>query len=84
VDVGHGWLISALPPAGAAVQPSDESGTHEVYFMCDGLKPEMATLAKKNVECLWFRKRDGVPFIRTVGGSLRLNLIPSRLLYSQG
>jgi len=51
VDAGLGWLIFALPPAEAAVHPSDESGTQEVYFMCDDLKAEMASLAKKNVEC---------------------------------
>jgi hypothetical protein len=51
VDAGHGWLIFALPPAEAAVHPSDESGTQEVYFMCDDLKAEMASLAKKNVAC---------------------------------
>jgi catechol 2,3-dioxygenase-like lactoylglutathione lyase family enzyme len=51
VDAGHGWLIFALPPGEAAVHPSDGSGTQEVYFMCDDLKSEMASLAKKNVEC---------------------------------
>jgi len=51
VDAGHGWLIFALPPAEAAVHPSDKSGTQEVYFMCDDLKAEMASLANKNVEC---------------------------------
>jgi hypothetical protein len=51
VDAGHGWLIFALPPAEAAVHPSDEGGTQEVYFMCDDLKAEMASLANKNVEC---------------------------------
>ena len=51
VDAGHGWLIFALPPAEAAVHPSDESGTQEVYFMCDDLKAEIASLAKKGVKC---------------------------------
>jgi len=51
VDAGHGWLIFALPPAEAAVHPSDDGSTQEVYFMCDDLKAEMASLAKKNVEC---------------------------------
>ena len=51
VDAGHGWLIFALPPAEAAVHPSDESGTQEVYFMCDDLKAQMASLAKMNVKC---------------------------------
>ena len=51
VDAGHGWLIFALPPGEAAVHPSDESDAHELYFMCDDLKAEMASLAKKGVEC---------------------------------
>jgi hypothetical protein len=50
VDAGHGWLIFALPPAEAAFHPSDEN-VHELYFMCDDLKGEMASLAKKNVKC---------------------------------
>jgi catechol 2,3-dioxygenase-like lactoylglutathione lyase family enzyme len=51
VDAGHGWLIFALPPGEAAVHPSAESGAHELYFMCDDLKVEMAFLKKKGVEC---------------------------------
>ena len=51
VDAGHGWLIFALPPGEAAVHPSHESRAHELYFMCDDLKVEMASLKKKGVEC---------------------------------
>ena len=51
VDAGHGWLIFALPPGEAAVHPSDESGAHELYFMCDSLKGEMDELGKKGVKC---------------------------------
>jgi hypothetical protein len=50
VDAGHGWLIFALPPAEVAFHPS-ENDTHELYFMCDDLKSEMASLAKKGVKC---------------------------------
>jgi len=50
VDAGHGWLIFALPPAEAAVHPSDGSGAHELYFMCDDLEAELASLAKRNVK----------------------------------
>jgi catechol 2,3-dioxygenase-like lactoylglutathione lyase family enzyme len=50
VDAGHGWLIFALPPAEVAFHPSEER-THELYFMCDDLKAEMASLAKKGVKC---------------------------------
>ena len=49
VDAGHGWLIFALPPAEAAFHPAKE-GAHELYFMCDDLKAEMAHLAKKGVK----------------------------------
>ena len=51
VDAGHGWQIFALPPAEAAFHPADENGAHELYFLCDDLKAEMASLAKKNVKC---------------------------------
>ncbi len=49
VDAGHGWLIFALPPAEVAFHPSEE-GAYELYFMCDDLKDEMASLAKKGVK----------------------------------
>jgi catechol 2,3-dioxygenase-like lactoylglutathione lyase family enzyme len=51
VDAGHGWLIFAPPPAEAAIHPSDEGGVHELFFMCDELKAEMAVLEKKGVKC---------------------------------
>jgi catechol 2,3-dioxygenase-like lactoylglutathione lyase family enzyme len=51
VDAGHGWLIFALPPAEVAVHPDKENGRHELYFMCDDLKAEMAALGKKGVQC---------------------------------
>src|SRR6201993_3169985 len=51
VDAGHGWLVFALPPGEAAFHPSDEDGGHELYFICDDLEAEMASLAKKDVEC---------------------------------
>lgn len=51
VDVGHGWLIFALPPAELAVHPSDENDKHEMFFMCDDLEAEIAALAAKGVAC---------------------------------
>ncbi|MBA0089309.1 MAG: extradiol dioxygenase [Acidobacteria bacterium Pan2503] len=51
VDAGDGWLIFALPPAEAAFHPSHENGVHELYLMCQDLKAEIASLAKKNVKC---------------------------------
>jgi hypothetical protein len=51
IDAGHGWLIFALPPAEAAVHPSEEGDACELYLMCSDLKAEMASLAKKGVSC---------------------------------
>lgn len=51
VDAGHGWLIFAMPPAEAAFHPSDANDAHELYFMCEDLKVEMAALAEKGVPC---------------------------------
>jgi hypothetical protein len=34
-----------------AFYPSDENVLHELYFKCDGLKAEMASLAKNGVKC---------------------------------
>jgi catechol 2,3-dioxygenase-like lactoylglutathione lyase family enzyme len=51
VDAGHGWLIFALPPAEAAFHPYEENNVHQLYLMCDDLKAEMASLAKKGVSC---------------------------------
>ncbi len=50
VDAGHGWLIFALPPGEAAFHPSADNGPHELYFMCDDLDAEMASLGKKGVK----------------------------------
>lgn len=54
VDAGHGWLISALPPAEVAVHPAatpaaDDKGRHELYLMCDNLEAEILALAAKGV-----------------------------------
>ena len=61
VDVGHGWLIFAMPAAEAAVHPAESefSQTHAghqllgavLYLMCDDLKLEIDALKKKNVQC---------------------------------
>jgi hypothetical protein len=49
VDAGRGWLIFALPPAEAAIHPSEESGRPELYFMCSDLDSEIARLTQKAV-----------------------------------
>ena len=71
VDAGHGWLIFALPPAEAAFHPSGENGVHELFFMCDDLKAEMAALARKHVVCSVIQEArwGSVTKLRLPGGS---------------
>jgi catechol 2,3-dioxygenase-like lactoylglutathione lyase family enzyme len=51
VDVGHGWLIFALPPAEIAVHPAEENGKHEIYLMCDDVAVTVQKLEKHKVNC---------------------------------
>ena len=61
VDVGHGWLIFALPPAEAAIHPADGEFSqihagHQLmgavlYLMCDDLHAEITALKQKGVPC---------------------------------
>ena len=61
IDVGHGWLIFALPPAESAVHPAEGEFTqthagHQLlgavlYLMCDDLQAEIDSLKRKNVQC---------------------------------
>jgi catechol 2,3-dioxygenase-like lactoylglutathione lyase family enzyme len=49
VDAGHGWLIFELPPAEAAVHPSEDEVHHELFLMTTDLDADMAALAAKGV-----------------------------------
>ena len=59
VDVGHGWLIFALPAAEAAVHPAGADATQApaghlgavLYLMCDDLAEQIRTLEAKGVRC---------------------------------
>ena len=51
VDVGHGWLIFALPASEIAVHPSDENDKHEFFLMCDDVAAEMRRLGERGVVC---------------------------------
>lgn len=51
VDVGHGWLIFALPPSEVAVHPAEENGQQELYLMCESLDAFIAKISKHGVAC---------------------------------
>src|SRR5579864_8446509 len=71
VDVGHDWLIFALPPAEVAVHPADGNNGHELYLMCGDLKAEIAALGAKGVQCSEVEEArwGSVTKIRLPGGS---------------
>jgi hypothetical protein len=51
VDVGHGWLIFALPPSEVAVHPAGEGETHELYLTCDDVKAFVEEMKAAGVAC---------------------------------
>ena len=51
VDMGHGWLIFALPPSEVAVHPSDRNDVHEFYLMCADIEALIAELSQNGVVC---------------------------------
>jgi predicted enzyme related to lactoylglutathione lyase len=55
VDVGHGWVIFAMPPAELGIHPTDGKVYHELYLMCDDVKATVARLQRKGVQCAEIR-----------------------------
>ena len=61
VDVGHGWLIFALPPSELAVHPGDGTFAQMhadqpmlgsvLYLMCDDLQAVMKRLEGSKISC---------------------------------
>ena len=49
IDVGGGWLIFGLPPSELAIHPTDGSGSHELYLMCDDIEKLRAEMAGHGV-----------------------------------
>jgi catechol 2,3-dioxygenase-like lactoylglutathione lyase family enzyme len=51
VDVGHGWLIFALPPAEVAVHPAENQAAHELYLMVDDVAAFVSAMSARGVVC---------------------------------
>jgi catechol 2,3-dioxygenase-like lactoylglutathione lyase family enzyme len=58
VDSGDGWLIFALPPAELGIHPAENSGTHELYLLCDDVEKTIAEFQAKGVPCSDVREFD--------------------------
>ena len=51
VDLGHGWLIFGLPPSEIAVHPAEQSGSTELFLLCDNIQQFMQRMAEENIPC---------------------------------
>jgi predicted enzyme related to lactoylglutathione lyase len=51
VDVGHGWLIFALPPSELAVHPGETGNTHELYLMCEDIEAFRKEMMGRDISC---------------------------------
>jgi len=51
VDVGHGWLIFALPASEIAIHPAQTSGEHEIYLMVDDVAAFAARMNDRGILC---------------------------------
>ena len=51
VDVGHGWLIFALPPSELAVHPAETGNTHELYLMCEDIEAFCKEMVARDIAC---------------------------------
>ena len=68
VDIGHGWMLFALPPSEVALHPSDGQFAQRhaghtmpgalLYLMCDDLNAYVAALAAKKVSCTEIETED--------------------------
>lgn len=57
IDIGHGWIIFALPPSEIAVHPADEAAEtpgvqHQFTLMCDHLHDTILDLKAHGIEVL--------------------------------
>ena len=79
VDVGHGWLIFALPPAELAVHPAEGDEFHELYLMCDDVEQAVKELKAKRVKCSAIKEAGwGAVTMITLPGGGRLGLYQPR------
>lgn len=75
VDNGDGWLIFKLPPAELGVHPG-QTGSHELYLLCDDIEATMAELSAKGVTFAGPAQDRGFGIVATIQlpGDLTLDL----------
>jgi predicted enzyme related to lactoylglutathione lyase len=68
VDLGHNWLIFAMPPTELAVHPAESNFVQKhadhkllgcvLYLMCDDLDKTIQSLKAKNIACAAVEKAE--------------------------
>jgi hypothetical protein len=51
IDVGHGWLIFALPPSEVAIHPTEEAPSHELYLLCEDIHAFVKEMTARGITC---------------------------------
>jgi hypothetical protein len=51
IDVGHGWLIFALPPSEVAVHPTEGETSHELYLLCEDINAFVKEMSARGIAC---------------------------------
>ncbi len=79
VDIGHGWLIFALPPSEIAVHPSNGNVMHEIYLMCDDINLFVEEMSVHKVICSAIEnQRWGLLVYLTLPGGSKLGVYEPR------
>ncbi|HXB44132.1 MAG TPA: hypothetical protein VNV85_08760 [Puia sp.] len=79
VDIGHGWLIFALPPSEIAVHPANGNVMHEIYLMCDDINKFVEEMSGYKVICSVIEnQRWGLLVYLTLPGGSRLGVYEPR------
>jgi len=67
VDAGRGWLVLLCP---GQKLPSGSDSLHELYFLCNDLTAEIASVASKDVACSEVQEAHGgaITKMRLPGG----------------
>ncbi|HLY68719.1 MAG TPA: hypothetical protein VKR53_03250 [Puia sp.] len=79
VDLGHGWLIFALPPAEIAVHPANENKDSEIYLICDDIHSFTQEMSAQAIPCSPVSdQRWGLLVYLTLPGGGRLGVYEAR------
>jgi hypothetical protein len=79
VDIGHGWLIFAMPPSEIAVHPLNGNLTSEIYLICDDINLFVKEMSARKIICSAIEnQRWGLLVYLTLPGGGKLGVYESK------